>query len=494
MSDITFSCLSGSQHVTFENSYGRTRVTCPTLLALMAAMLVGDWCRAQSPFTVFPSVTNDQLEVRFGIPPLHYAYAGKLFIRVGGEPRWLRLPTPKVMPDKFSGEAMKVFSQPFEAHVYPLRLGVQPLTVQVGLQGCNDTECYLPETRTFCLSPEGEVTEVINLGGPRAIAYQLLYQQITRTNPSPPLPFPLLSPRAREAQYRTNRLVCERYDAQVALAVARIDYATVTREVRSSRAEGWLAGNAAHAPGLAGILVPLAEATLNYKINYKNVAGILVLLPEATPYSTNATSGSEMIVESEVPLSRAEGWLAWDVACATELTDILATSRPLEKLKDYDRSSMPRWNPSLSELYEAWLVYDEVRGRYDAAARELQATKAAAPIVIVETHYGKTTDTTPLGKFWPTGPPKTTLEFAPSWRPKIDNLERSVNALEPERKSAADRVKRALPSVEYQVSLASRLVEARIALKQANARVHAIFLAAQQATPATNQPSTSVDK
>jgi thioredoxin:protein disulfide reductase len=131
-------------------------------------------CQAGSPFTVLPSMTVSNgaaaLRVRFGLPADHHVYADKVSFRWAGEngPLAATMPKPVLVLDKFSGEQKRAYERAFEAELPIAGAWTSNRTLEVRLQGCNEAECYFPETRAFAISPTGEVTPV--KAGPAAVA------------------------------------------------------------------------------------------------------------------------------------------------------------------------------------------------------------------------------------------------------------------------------------------------------------------------------------
>ena len=123
-------------------------------------------CRAQSPFTVAPSLTTSNgtqlLHLRFGMPAGHHIYADKLSFRWNGEQpaEQVSLPEPEFVTDKFSGEQKRGYERSFEALICVETIGATNRTLVVGLQGCDESQCYFPEKRAFSLSSSGEIAEL----------------------------------------------------------------------------------------------------------------------------------------------------------------------------------------------------------------------------------------------------------------------------------------------------------------------------------------------
>ena len=122
--------------------------------------------RAQSPIAVAPRVEvmngAKVLEIAFTLPAHHVMYADKLHLKVSGleSPAKVELPEPVLIADKFSGKSKKVFTQSFVANCMLDSVPAGDVMLSVHFQGCNETECFFPEDRTFTVSPNGNVVQV----------------------------------------------------------------------------------------------------------------------------------------------------------------------------------------------------------------------------------------------------------------------------------------------------------------------------------------------
>lgn len=111
--------------------------------------------QAESPFgvtaTLQPHDGLTSIEVAITIPKNHHLYTDRLRFEIDDKPVDFQLPAPSIVPDKFSGESKAVFTRSFIA-VRDLDLPPSSqLTLKMHLQGCDDSNCYFPETRTFQL-------------------------------------------------------------------------------------------------------------------------------------------------------------------------------------------------------------------------------------------------------------------------------------------------------------------------------------------------------
>jgi thioredoxin:protein disulfide reductase len=122
--------------------------------------------RAASPFSVTAALeTRDSVpvvRVAFEIPAKHFLYADHLKVEASGATLTpLNVPEPETIFDKLSGENKRVYGKNFDA-VYKLAGSHDTVDVKVNFQGCNETLCFFPETKTFNLSlgqPAGAKTQ-----------------------------------------------------------------------------------------------------------------------------------------------------------------------------------------------------------------------------------------------------------------------------------------------------------------------------------------------
>ncbi len=115
-----------------------------------------------NPFTIAPSVITSNgvptLSVAFQFPARHHLYAENLSFEVNGAPVTATLPPARSVPDKFSGGQKLSFEQGFQAYCALPNSGAGELTLAVNFQGCNDAECYFPETRRWKIGADYSVT------------------------------------------------------------------------------------------------------------------------------------------------------------------------------------------------------------------------------------------------------------------------------------------------------------------------------------------------
>lgn len=133
--------------------------------ALFAALLAGRLHGQPvdgSPFTVKPGLrTNDgtiTAEVGFHVPAGHHLYADELAFEIDGRQTKFSCPAPIRVVDRHSGDTRPVYHGDFTA-TYPLTSWPSAgwlLTVR--WRGCNDAECFFPESQTWRGHPSGGLT------------------------------------------------------------------------------------------------------------------------------------------------------------------------------------------------------------------------------------------------------------------------------------------------------------------------------------------------
>ena len=140
------------------------------LLAFLGiAMPVGSW--AASPFSV-DAVMDTRgaapvIRVDFKVPAGHFLYADDVKIEATGTTLVpISVPDPKTVFDKFSGENKRVYGDDFSS-VYRLEAARDPVNVTVSFQGCSETLCFFPESKTFTLSAGQPAGGEAEPGAPR---------------------------------------------------------------------------------------------------------------------------------------------------------------------------------------------------------------------------------------------------------------------------------------------------------------------------------------
>jgi thiol:disulfide interchange protein len=114
---------------------------------LLATVLLA----ASNPFTVTPKLDDATLRVSFAIPAGHHLYADNLTFEVAGQPAMFALPAPTPSKDRL------FYERSFDA-AYRLS-SVTPVTLTVRYQGCDEANCFLPQTETFLLTSERVVVQ-----------------------------------------------------------------------------------------------------------------------------------------------------------------------------------------------------------------------------------------------------------------------------------------------------------------------------------------------
>ena len=106
----------------------------------------------ENPFTLTPSVTasngTTSLSVAFHVPAHHHIYADKVSFELNNAKVSPTLPVARQILDKFSKSQRFVFEHDFVVS-YPLNHFQSATTLAVTFQGCNEEECYFPETRQW---------------------------------------------------------------------------------------------------------------------------------------------------------------------------------------------------------------------------------------------------------------------------------------------------------------------------------------------------------
>ncbi|MBN2449696.1 MAG: thioredoxin family protein [Lentisphaeria bacterium] len=131
----------------------RSRVQC---LLCAVAWAMGGAVLAQDPFGLSATVATDDstlLRLAWTVPPRHILYAHMLEVEAVS-PEDLRLtpldhPAPKHKFDDLLGEDVSYYDRDTVLAYRLERLPQQAWTVAVHYQGCDDTTCFLPQTRQF---------------------------------------------------------------------------------------------------------------------------------------------------------------------------------------------------------------------------------------------------------------------------------------------------------------------------------------------------------
>ena len=143
-------------------------VTCAALSLTRAAQAqISD---EENPFTLTPSVIVSNgatsLSVAFRVPVHHHIYADKVSFGLSGAKISPPLPVGRQILDRFSKSQRFVFEKDFVVS-YPLNHFQSAATLSVTFQGCNEEECYFPETRQWKI---GANLAVVSLDEPAIAA------------------------------------------------------------------------------------------------------------------------------------------------------------------------------------------------------------------------------------------------------------------------------------------------------------------------------------
>lgn len=130
------------------------------LAALAAAALTAAVAAEgeSSPFGITPTITNNNgratLVVSFSIPTGHRLYAGALSFEIDGSSTQFDMPAPVEVADRHSASTKQVFAKNFIASKN-LEQGASSLSIS--LHGCNEQECFFPETRGWTILKSGRI-------------------------------------------------------------------------------------------------------------------------------------------------------------------------------------------------------------------------------------------------------------------------------------------------------------------------------------------------
>jgi thiol:disulfide interchange protein len=117
-----------------------------------------------NPFVLTPAVVVSNgtsfLSVAFRVPDHHHLYADKISFALNGATVPAELPVAKHITDKFSKSLRPAFENDFQA-LFPLPV-LRPanLTLAVTFQGCNESECYFPETREWKVGADNVIARL----------------------------------------------------------------------------------------------------------------------------------------------------------------------------------------------------------------------------------------------------------------------------------------------------------------------------------------------
>jgi thiol:disulfide interchange protein DsbD len=146
-------------------SFGKV-VRGATLFSLLCGALLPN-VRAQadeaSPFVITPSVVTNgastTLSLAFRVPAKHRLYADELSFELRGAAVSFVVPPPANITDKHSGGTKRVFEKDFVlTHLLKDWSGETPFVVN--LHGCNEEECFFPESRRFLLRADHTIVAI----------------------------------------------------------------------------------------------------------------------------------------------------------------------------------------------------------------------------------------------------------------------------------------------------------------------------------------------
>lgn len=129
---------------------------------------------AEDPFSVLPRRFErdgaEYVETRFTLPPGHYLYAAEISIAAeNAELEPAAAPTPFVKEDPFTGDPTPMYTADF-ALLHRI-VGAAPATLALTVRwmGCNESLCFMPQTRRFDLT-SGAAPPEASAGAPAATA------------------------------------------------------------------------------------------------------------------------------------------------------------------------------------------------------------------------------------------------------------------------------------------------------------------------------------
>lgn len=122
------------------------------LLSALLIIAANAFTQFQDPFSFTTEVEGDTLSVSFSVPDKLYLYEDKVIVKAG-ESELIPLSRPQSVEkrDPESGEPIKVYDSSFT-----LKYQIQPPmpeSITVEYSGCDDRQCYLPQTREIILGP-----------------------------------------------------------------------------------------------------------------------------------------------------------------------------------------------------------------------------------------------------------------------------------------------------------------------------------------------------
>ena len=127
-----------------------------------------------SPFIITPTVVTNNgtasLMLTFRVPAHHRLYADELSFELRGQESRFTVPEPATIPDKHSGGTKRVFEKDFVVTQSLAGLPADETAFAVSLHGCNDEECFFPETRRWIIREGHSIATAASAEAPAADA------------------------------------------------------------------------------------------------------------------------------------------------------------------------------------------------------------------------------------------------------------------------------------------------------------------------------------
>lgn len=143
------------------------RQACHAGMVLLLAALVQSAAaqNEDNPFLIEPTLVheneNKALQIHFRLPDQVFLYADRLQLLLNGKPATFSLPPVVELPDKIPGRTRRVFQGEFEARAALPAGSPSPFRLDVAFQGCTQSECYFPETRSWRMDPGAGTVQVL---------------------------------------------------------------------------------------------------------------------------------------------------------------------------------------------------------------------------------------------------------------------------------------------------------------------------------------------
>ena len=155
-------------------------------IALLLFSIPCSFAQLSDPFTVEARLDGDTVFLDVGVPEKHYLYAENLKVTdaMGNEQQAVELPETVSITDPNTGKPKPVFNQPFQA-----RYSWQPQSggeaaIHVQYWGCNDSVCFIPQTKVVQLEAADAAPMVDGSGSDMPAAAweaELEHFEITKT-------------------------------------------------------------------------------------------------------------------------------------------------------------------------------------------------------------------------------------------------------------------------------------------------------------------------